>query len=88
MARPHERNYGFHHNQRFLTMKEQTIYFQDHRGVIRSMSSEQYEELRAKEQSDKDSRNGVSPPRGEVISEAPPRPVRGVEETKNPQPTR
>lgn len=27
-------------------MKEQTIYFQDHRGVIRSMSFEQYEKFR------------------------------------------
>lgn len=27
-------------------MKEQTIYFQDHRGVIRSMSSEAYEKFR------------------------------------------
>ena len=63
-------------------MKEQTIYFQDHRGVIRSMSSVDYEKYRVSERPDQNSGNGVSPPGGEIVSETPP--VRGVEKRKDP----
>lgn len=52
-------------------MKEQPIYYQDHRGVIRSMSAAKYEERRISEQSNENSGNGVSPPRREIISETP-----------------
>ena len=63
-------------------MKEQTIYFQDHRGVIRSMSAVDYEKHRVSQRSNENSGNGVSSPGGEIASETPP--IRGVEKRKDP----